>query len=79
MGRALEDLKKLRVAYECAVNYDYVPSKDEASELLENIFQDYFIEKYSLTKESLEFILTDYEGHSDSDLKSLIMDKIDEL
>ncbi len=79
MGRVLEDLKKLRVAYECAINYDHVPSEDEASELLENIFQDYFIEKYSLTKDSLEIILTDYQGHSDSDLKSLIMDKIDEL
>lgn len=75
VNNKIQKLKDLRVAYECAINYDYVPDKEEAEELISDILPDHL----NIKKKELEKILDEYEGNSDGNIRDLIIDLIDEL
>ena len=75
MKDKIKKLKDLRIAYECAINYDYVPDKEEASELV-----TYMLPKFLNTNiEEVERILEAYSGNSVGNITNLIIDTIDEI
>ena len=75
MEQKIKKLKDLRVVRECALNYDYVPEKCEASELVKEILPDCI----SITVEALELLLDKYEGSSVDNIDNYIIRAIDEL
>ncbi len=75
MNDKIKKLKDLRIAYECAINYDYVPDKEEAAELVKYMLPNCI--KTSI--EEVERILEEYNGNSDGNITNLIIDLIDEL
>lgn len=75
MNDKIKKLKDLRIAYECAINYDYVPDKEEAIELVNDILPSYI----KTNVEEVERILEEYNGNSDGNITNLIIDLIDEL
>lgn len=75
MEDKIEKLKDLRLAYECAINYDHVPEKGEA-----RAFFDFMIPVHlSADIEDVERVLVEYEGNSPNNIVNLIIDLIDEL
>lgn len=68
-------LKDLRIARECALNYDYVPSISEVSDLIGYVLPS----NIKITTVDLECILTKYEGNSVNNIDNLIITAIDEL
>jgi hypothetical protein len=75
MTDKIQELKDLRIAYECAINYDHVPSREEADELISDILP----KSMKVEKERLEKILDKYEGNSDGNIRDYVMNCIDEL
>jgi|TARA_R110000851_G_scaffold86656_1_gene188687 hypothetical protein len=71
----IKELKDLRIAYECAVNYDHVPSKEEADELINDILPQHM----KVDKDRLERILDKHEGSSDGNIVNYVMSCIDKL
>lgn len=71
----IDKLRRLRIAHECAINYDYVPESSEAEELLDNIMPS----NIKVDKEELESILEEFSGCSPSRITDYIIDLIDEL
>lgn len=71
----IKKLKDLRIAYECAINYDYVPNKSESDKLIEYMIPEYL----KLDKSVLESILTEYEGNSPNNITNLINSEIEKL
>lgn len=75
MNDKIKKLKDLAIAYECAINYDYVPDKYEAEEIFEEILPSYM----NPNIEEIERILEEYEGNSDRNITNLILKLIKEL
>lgn len=73
----MEYLKKLRIAYECAINYDAVPNESEASEIKDFMGDEECI--FYCTIYDLRMILREYEGYSVSNITDLIIKAIDNL
>lgn len=74
MENKIELLKDLRLAYIAAINYDHVPDKSQAKELIED-----YPEFKLVSQERLEQILDRFEGSSDGNITNKIIDLIDEL
>ena len=75
MENKIKKLKDLRLAYECAINYDHVPEKDEAQHLITYMFPEHL----SVDIKNVERVLEEYEGNSPGNIVNLILDVIDEL
>lgn len=75
MNYITKRLTDLRIAYEAAINYDYVPSKEEAEKLI----TDYLPKHIMVSVGYVESILEKYEGYSCGDITVLLIDLIDEL
>jgi hypothetical protein len=75
MTDKIQELKDLRIAYECAINYNHVPSRDVADELISDILP----KSMKVEKERLEKILDKYEGNSDGNIMDYVMNCIDEV
>lgn len=75
MKDKIKQLKELRIAYECAINYDYVPNKSESKELIELMIPGYI----DISISELEEILEQYEGSSDGIIINKIIRLIDDL
>lgn len=75
MNKQIKKLKDLRILHECALNFDYVPGKEQAEELLINYLPEYI----TIEKIDLEELLTKYEGYSVSNIENELFDLIDEL
>ena len=71
----IKKLKDLRIAYECAINYDYVPNESEAKELIEFMLPKHI----NISTHELEEILKKYEGNSVGNIIDMIISLIDKL
>lgn len=69
-----DKLKKLSVAYECAINYDAVPDKYEAGELLEFMLPKSIV----ISEIALQDVLDEYEGWSPDNIINEIINTIDD-
>lgn len=67
----LQNLKNLAIAWEAALNCDYVPTTDDAQYLKDNY--------YRCNVNNLEEILNKYQGCSCDDIESKIITLIFEL
>lgn len=75
MEDKIKKLKDLRLAYECAINYDHVPEKGEAKELVTYMLPEHL----SVDIKNVERVLVEYEGNSPGNIVNLIMGLIDEI
>lgn len=73
MEERIKKLKDLRIAHECATNYDYVPDTSQTDSLLFEVLPVWL----KVTKEQLENVLSEYEGNSPGNIVTHIMDVID--
>lgn len=69
----IEKLKELKIARDCAMEYDYVPGKEEADNLVKYILRG------DITVAELEPILEKFQGWSVDDINSRVYRLIDEL
>jgi len=75
MENKIKHLKNLALVRECALNYDYVPNKSEASEIIQDILPD----STNITVKFLEKLLSEYEGNSVNNIENYIIEAIEEL
>lgn len=75
MSKQIKKLKDLRILHECALNFDHVPEKEQAEELLMDYLPDYI----TIEKEDLEELLEEHEGWSVGNIEEAIFNVIDEL
>lgn len=69
----IQKLKELKITRDCAMEYDYVPEKEEADHLVEYILRG------DITVVELEPILEKFQGWSVDNIDNMVYKLIGEL